>query len=86
MIVNTVGIDMPDDFPSVQYNCVHDNLRQYRDRDPDSAQWLEYAAGWNAVAIRFKSMADADEHFTCQIIEEQRRKSADTGGVGGTYF
>jgi hypothetical protein len=73
-LVNTIGINMPDDFPTDAYNGVHDRLREYRNRNPDSATWLEYAAGWNAVASRFKTMADADEQFTQQIITQRARQ------------
>ena len=70
-VANTVGIAMPDDFPTNAHNSVHDRLREYRNRNPDDPAWLECAAGWNAVARRFKTMATADEEFAQQIIAEQ---------------
>jgi hypothetical protein len=71
-IVNTIGINMPDDFPVDAYNGVHDRLREYRSRNPAASAWLEYAAGWNAVAMRFKTMGDADEQYIRQIITAGR--------------
>ena len=67
-IVNTIGINMPDDFSVDAYNDVHDRLREYSNRNP----WLEYTAGWNAVAMRFKTMGDADEQYIRQIITAGR--------------
>jgi hypothetical protein len=80
-VVNTVGIAMPDDFPTNAYNSVHDRLREYRNRNPDDPAWLEYAAGWNAVASRFKTMATADEEFAQQIIAEQVRQGSGKGSL-----
>jgi hypothetical protein len=80
-VVNTVGIEMPDDFPTSAYNSVRDRLRGYSDRNPDATAWVEYGAGWNAVARRFKTMAEADERFTHQIIREQARKAAGKGSL-----
>jgi hypothetical protein len=75
-MVNTIGINMPDDFPTDAYNSVHDRLREYRNRNPDSAAWLEYAAGWNAVASRFKTMAEADKQFTLQLTTQGARRDS----------
>ncbi len=73
-LVNTIGINMPDDFPTDAYNGVQDRVREYRNRNPDLPPWLEYATGWNAVASRFKTMADADKQFTGQIITQRARQ------------
>jgi hypothetical protein len=61
-LAQTIGIDMPHDFPTSAYNAVNVKLGPERPRDPDV--WGEYGAGWNAVASRFKMVADADDRFT----------------------
>jgi hypothetical protein len=64
-LAQTIGIDMPHDFPTSAYNAVNVKLGPERPRDPNV--WGEYAAGWNAVASRFKMVADADDRFTRTI-------------------
>jgi hypothetical protein len=64
-VAQTIGIEMPDDFPTAAYNAVYVRLGRYQPRNP--ALWGEYAGGWNAVAIRFRTAASADEKFTASI-------------------
>jgi hypothetical protein len=62
---NAVGINMPDDFNTAAHNAVVERISPHRPSNP--AVWSELASGWNAVAIRFKSMANADERYTASI-------------------
>ena len=65
-IAQTIGIEMPSDFPTVPYNAVAGRLGgRYQSQNP--VVWGEYAGGWNAVAIRFRTAAGADERFTASI-------------------
>jgi hypothetical protein len=64
-VSHAIGIDMPNDFPTDAHNVVVKKLSPYQPRNPDV--WSELAAGWNAVAIRFKSAANADERYTVSI-------------------
>jgi hypothetical protein len=61
----TIGIDMPEDFPTTAHNAVNVKLGSYQTRAP--SMWAEYASGWNAVAIRFKTTTAADAMFTASI-------------------
>ena len=64
-ISQTIGIDMPGDFPAAAHDAVSVKLGPYQPRDP--AVWTEYAGGWNAVAYRFKTTTVADGTFTASI-------------------
>jgi hypothetical protein len=68
-IVQTIGIDMPSDFPTVPYNAINATIGLYRPKAPSLVLWGEYAAGWNAVASRFKTAADADNAFNASITQ-----------------
>jgi hypothetical protein len=63
--IQTVGLEMPDDFPADAYEAVHRTVCARPAKSP--ATWREYAGAWNAVAYRFKSLADHDEAFTASI-------------------
>ena len=60
--LSTVGLEMPDDFPSNSYEAIHTLVTARKDTYPDA--WREYAGAWNAVAYRFLSCARHDEAFT----------------------
>ncbi len=60
--IDTVGIDMPDDFPADAYNEVHAVVSPKR--EPYPAPWPEWAGGWNAVAYRFMACAEHDTAFS----------------------
>lgn len=59
---NTNGVEMPAEFPTSEFNAVHAALVPCSSTYPEF--WTECMGGWNAVAIRFKTMADADDVFT----------------------
>src|SRR5437763_13200806 len=61
----TVGLEMPQDFPTDPYNAVHDSINSWPNR-PD-VPWLEYALAWNAVAYRFQALADHCDTFTASV-------------------
>jgi hypothetical protein len=65
-----IGIDMPDDFPTEAHNEVVERLGRY-------PSVPEIAAGWNAVAIRFKSVANADARYTVSMKSELADSSPD---------
>ena len=44
-ISRTIGIDMPDDFPTTAYDVVNAKLGSYQQRNTNV--WTEYAGGWN---------------------------------------
>jgi len=58
-----IGIDMPNDFPTLAHNNVTGKLGTHQRH----ALWPECAAGWNAVARRFFAAAKADDLFTGSI-------------------
>lgn len=64
-ISKTIGIDMPDDFPTTPHDAVNLKLGPYQPGKPDV--WMEYGGGWNAIAFRFKTAAVADDRFTASI-------------------
>jgi hypothetical protein len=64
-ISRTIGIDMPDDFPTTAYDVVNAKLGSYQQRNPNV--WTQYAGGWNAIAFRFKTATVADDRFTESI-------------------
>lgn len=75
-VSQTIGIDMPVDFPTAEHNSVHVQLARYRHSNPiDPIVWGEYAGGWNAVVIRFKTSADADVRFTASVTRYARPTS-----------
>jgi hypothetical protein len=74
-ISHAIGIDMPSDFRTDAHNEVVKKLRPYQASNPDTLS--ELAAGWNAVAIRFKSLAKADEGYTVSIKSKEAFSSPD---------
>jgi hypothetical protein len=60
-VVETVGLEMPDDFPTGVYNAI--NQRVKPKREPYPALWFEYGTGWNAVAYRFRACVEHGEAF-----------------------
>ena len=66
-IAGAIGIEMPEDFPTAAHNAVCETLGPHQPRNP--SVWREYAGGWNAVAIRFRTAADADNDFTSSICQ-----------------
>jgi hypothetical protein len=67
MITSTTGIEMPADFPLAAYNDIHACIGPLQPRFPDA--YRHYAGAWNAVAIRFRSAAEADEKFQSSMSE-----------------
>lgn len=65
MIVNSIGIEMPADFPSEEYNRVHARTQALQPRFPDV--YAHHAGAWNAVAIRFRAMAESHDVFQSSL-------------------
>src|SRR6266513_4666319 len=65
MTVNTVGIEVPLDFPTATYNEFHEKISPLQPKHSEA--YKHYAGGWNAVAYRFASAADYDREFTRSI-------------------
>jgi hypothetical protein len=65
VISQTIGIDMPEDFPTTAHNGVNDKLKPCQPRNPNV--WSEYGSGWNAIAFRFSAATDADATFTTSL-------------------
>jgi hypothetical protein len=60
--LSSIGIEMPDDFPTQPYEAIHNRMSIKRDSYLDA--WREFAAAWNAVAYRFLSCTEHDKAFT----------------------
>jgi hypothetical protein len=67
MKATTVGIDLPDDFPGIDYNRVHERVADWWDERPPDHRHSHFAGGWNAVAYRFVGAADAEEAFRFSV-------------------
>ena len=67
-ISQTIGVNMPDDFPTTAHNAVHVKLIPCQPR----VEWTQYAGGWNAIAFRFKTITVIDETFTVSIRHSPR--------------
>jgi hypothetical protein len=67
MVADNFGIKMPGDFPLAVYNDIHAHIAPLQPRFPDA--YRHYAGAWNAVAIRFKSAAEADAVFQSSLNE-----------------
>jgi hypothetical protein len=65
MVANTVGIQMPADFPLAAYNDIHAHIAPLQPRFPDA--YRHYGGAWNAVEIRFRSTAEADDVFQLSL-------------------
>lgn len=65
MVANTVGIEMPADFPLAVYKDIHSEIAPLQPRFPNP--YRHYAGAWNAVAIRFRSAAGADDEFQSSL-------------------
>ena len=58
---------MPTDFPLEAYNGIHAHVGPLQPRFPDA--YRHNAGAWNAVAIRFRSAAEADDLFQSSLNE-----------------
>jgi hypothetical protein len=67
MVANTVGIQMSADFPEAAYNEIAAHVGPLQPRF--SAAYRHHAGAWNAVAIRFRSAAEADDVFQSSLNE-----------------
>jgi hypothetical protein len=56
---------MPADFPLAAYNDIHAHIAPLQPRFPDA--YRHYGGAWNAVAIRFRSTAEADDVFQLSL-------------------
>jgi hypothetical protein len=72
-ISKTIGIDMPDDFPTSAHDAVGVKLGPYQPGNPEV--WTEYGGGWNAIAFRFKTAAMADDRFRASTMPKVRHDS-----------
>jgi hypothetical protein len=61
-VVNTTGLDMPNDFAVGPYEEIHNYLKQKR--SIHEIAWDEYAAAWNAISYRFYSLSECDIAYT----------------------
>ena len=67
MVANTIGIHVPADFPLASYNDIHAHIGPLQPRFPDA--YRHKAGAWNAVVIRFRSAAEADDAFQSSLNE-----------------
>jgi hypothetical protein len=65
MRLSSLDIDLPNDFPSRPYSLIHSKLAPRRDERPTS--WDQWAGAWNAVAYRYLSCFEHDQHFTGSV-------------------
>lgn len=62
----TIGLEMPDDFPSKPYNEIH-QLIQRIERDSHPHFWDNYGRAWNTLARRFLACSESDEQFRASL-------------------
>jgi hypothetical protein len=72
-----IGIDMPNDFHTDAHNEVVTKLGPYKPQSAPNVIWDGLVSGWNAVAIRFKTVANADEKYTVSIRSKEAFSSSD---------
>ncbi len=59
---------MPHDFPQVQYDAGHRHCQPKMNPEPPLGEkWDEYSFAWNAVADRFRAVAEHDEAFVAAL-------------------
>ena len=63
--VSTVGVELPDSFPSAPYDSVHSRMKNAGDRYP--VVWPEYSGAWNAIAYRYLACSTHSEVFVRSI-------------------
>lgn len=61
----TVGIEMPDDFPSEAYEATCLNVSKWPERHPRILH--EFVCAWNAVAYRFQSVGFHDHAYSLAV-------------------
>jgi hypothetical protein len=65
------GICMPKDFPQKLYEEIHSHCQpRMTPEPPNGERWNEYMAAWNAVAYRFRAVADHDEAFVLALFPD----------------
>jgi hypothetical protein len=63
--LETVGLIMPSDFPTEDYNAVHVIVRAHHDKH--SAFHQDYGGAWNAVAYRFQATIEYCDEFRAAL-------------------
>jgi len=69
-ISRACGLEMPEDFPSVPYNAIHQRCMPVLSDPMYAGQRDEFSSSWNAVAYRFRSLAHHDQLFTEAIANQ----------------
>lgn len=71
-VLTTIGISMPADFPARDHEAIHEHCKPKMTPNPPLAtHWSEYSAAWNAIAYRFRAVADHDEEFKAAITRQE---------------
>lgn len=60
----TNGLLVPPDFPAAPYNSIHKRVVATRGQHP---LYEHHAGAWNALAYRFRSLADSGEQFASSL-------------------
>lgn len=64
---DTVGIELPADFPGRVYNRVHNRVTEWWGHKPQDHRHPHWAGGWNAVAYRFVGADDAEATYRTSV-------------------
>jgi hypothetical protein len=69
-MVSTIGLNMPGDFPKAEYESLHKHVITRNGKSKiDGTVLDQFRGGWNAVAYRFRAMAEHDDSFVKAIKE-----------------
>lgn len=65
MQAQTIGVEMPDDFPTLYYNQIHLAFSKYSESRPSI--WRECGSAWNGVAYRYLFCCDYGKFYTNSV-------------------
>jgi hypothetical protein len=64
-VANTIGMELPEDFPLAAYHEVSVGLTPLLNLQFD--RWREWASAWNSVAYRYLAVDECDQGFRASI-------------------
>jgi len=65
MKLSTIGLEVPDDFPTQGYEKINAAMDIQKDALPE--KWSEFKGAWKSVAFKFIALAQNDENYTVSI-------------------
>lgn len=60
-ILNTTGIEVPDNFPADDYTKIHDIITTHKVNY--ESLWKEHGIAWNALSYRYKSLSEYNDKY-----------------------